>query len=188
MHDHDKTLKERLSTITREGGLLIRDLVRWIGLAASGKNGPTSGSGRGRVQNPAAMADKEALEMETAETKGGEAPGDHSPAAAPVAAAEEEEVVTESEAAPTEAALAEAEPEAEVETSAAEGATSPEGYRAGQVWRPAAEGKQARKVTAITEEMGEYYIVWEPPEGGKANRIKETSFTRWVRREKAETD
>ncbi|HKJ71533.1 MAG TPA: hypothetical protein VKA55_07250 [Gammaproteobacteria bacterium] len=73
-------------------------------------------------------------------------------------------------------------PEAE-----AGGATSPEGYAVGQVWQPKDSSKKARKIVAVEEEGGEYHLIWQAPEGGQRNRIKEASFTRWVRREKAQS-
>ena len=66
------------------------------------------------------------------------------------------------------------------------GKTSPEGYAVGQVWTPKDSSKKARKVVDVKEESGEYYLVWQSPDGGKKNRIKEDSFTRWVRREDAQ--
>lgn len=72
---------------------------------------------------------------------------------------------------------------------ATEGSTvSEEGYRPGQVWRPADTNKTARKITQVYEEGGAVYLIWEPPEGGKSSRIQESSFTRWARREEAELE
>lgn len=65
---------------------------------------------------------------------------------------------------------------------------SEEGYRPGQVWRPADSGKTARKITQVYREGEAVYLVWEPPEGGKSSRIQEPSFTRWARREEAELE
>lgn len=65
------------------------------------------------------------------------------------------------------------------------GKTSPEGYAVGQVWTPKDPSKKARKVVEVKEENGEFFLVWQSPDGGKKNRIKEDSFTRWVRRESA---
>lgn len=75
-------------------------------------------------------------------------------------------------------------PSAEAEKGAGE--TSPEGYAVGQVWTPKDPSKKARKVVDVKEENGDYYLVWQSPDGGKKNRIKEDSFTRWVRREDAQ--
>jgi|GEM_PF-6506732 len=63
--------------------------------------------------------------------------------------------------------------------------TTPEGYAVGQVWQPKESSKKARKIVAVEEEAGEYFLIWQAPEGGQQNRIKEASFTRWVRREQA---
>ena len=65
------------------------------------------------------------------------------------------------------------------------GDTTPEGYATGQVWQPKESAKKARKIVDVEVEAGEYYLIWQPPEGGQRNRIKEASFTRWVRRENA---
>jgi hypothetical protein len=65
------------------------------------------------------------------------------------------------------------------------GDTTPEGYATGQVWQPKDSSKKARKIVDVEVEAGEYYLIWQPPEGGQRNRIKEASFTRWVRRENA---
>jgi hypothetical protein len=77
-----------------------------------------------------------------------------------------------------------AEPAA-ADTGAEAGDTTPEGYAVGQVWQPKDASKKARKIVAVEEEGGEHYLIWQPPEGGQRNRIKEASFTRWVRRENA---
>ncbi|KPV40306.1 hypothetical protein AN478_09450 [Thiohalorhabdus denitrificans] len=69
------------------------------------------------------------------------------------------------------------------EKSTETGPTSPEGYAAGQLWRPKDPSKKSRKILEITKEGGDYYVIWQNPEGGPRNRIKESSFTRWVRRE-----
>lgn len=69
--------------------------------------------------------------------------------------------------------------------AASGGDTTPEGYATGQVWKPKDSSKKARKIVEVTVEAGEYYLIWQPPEGGQRNRIKEASFTRWVRRENA---
>ncbi len=67
----------------------------------------------------------------------------------------------------------------------AAGVTTPEGYSAGQVWQPRDPSKKARRILDIRTEDGEYVVVWQAPEGGQQNSIKEASFTRWVRRESA---
>ncbi|MEF8793354.1 hypothetical protein [Thiohalorhabdus sp.] len=64
--------------------------------------------------------------------------------------------------------------------------SSPEGYAVGQVWTPQDTSKKPRKVVDVKVENGEYYLLWQSPDGGKENRIKEDSFTRWVRRENAQ--
>jgi len=68
---------------------------------------------------------------------------------------------------------------------AASGQASPEGYAVGQTWQPKDRSKKARKIVEIRREGGGYYVIWQPPQGGQNNRIKEASFTRWVRREDA---
>lgn len=65
------------------------------------------------------------------------------------------------------------------------GEKSPEGYATGQVWQPKDRSKKARRIVEIRKEGGDFYVIWQPPQGGQNNRIKETSFTRWVRREDA---
>lgn len=65
------------------------------------------------------------------------------------------------------------------------GRTTPEGYAEGQVWKPKDSSKKARKIVDVEEKGGEFFLIWQPPEGGQRNRIKESSFTRWVRREEA---
>lgn len=64
--------------------------------------------------------------------------------------------------------------------------STPEGYATGQVWKPKDSSKKARKIVDVEVEAGEYFLIWQPPEGGQRNRIKESSFTRWVRRESAQ--
>ena len=68
-----------------------------------------------------------------------------------------------------------------------QGETSPEGYAVGQVWKPKDSSKKSRKIVALEEEGEEYFLIWQPPEGGQRSRIKEASFTRWVRRENAKS-
>ena len=70
-------------------------------------------------------------------------------------------------------------------TAEAGAETTPEGYAVGQVWQPKDASKKARKIVAVEEEGGEYFLIWQGPAGGQQNRIKEASFTRWVRREHA---
>ncbi|HKJ88110.1 MAG TPA: hypothetical protein VKA48_06345 [Gammaproteobacteria bacterium] len=73
------------------------------------------------------------------------------------------------------------------EVQAPTGPTSPEGYAAGQLWRPKDPSKKSRKILEVSKEGEDYYVIWQAPEGGQRNRIKEASFTRWVRRENAYT-
>ncbi len=64
--------------------------------------------------------------------------------------------------------------------------TTPEGYAVGQLWQPKDRSKKGREVVAIQREGEDYYVIWQSPqEEGQHNRIKEASFTRWVRREDA---
>ncbi|MFA9461153.1 hypothetical protein [Thiohalorhabdus methylotrophus] len=67
------------------------------------------------------------------------------------------------------------------------GPASPEGYAAGQLWRPKDPSKKARKILEVNREGEDYYVIWQAPEGGPRNKIKESSFTRWVRRENSYT-
>ena len=69
--------------------------------------------------------------------------------------------------------------------ASSDGDTTPEGYATGQTWQPKDNSKKARKIVDVETEAGEYFLIWQPPEGGQRNRIKEASFTRWVRRENA---
>jgi len=73
--------------------------------------------------------------------------------------------------------------EAAPETGAGE--TTPEGYAAGQLWQPRDPSKKSRKIIRVEREGGDHFVIWESPGGGQENRIKEASFTRWVRREHA---
>jgi len=77
-----------------------------------------------------------------------------------------------------------AKPSAPAETAGG-GQTTPEGYAVGQVWQPRDSSKKARKIVEVEEENGDFFLIWQPPQGGQRNRIKEASFTRWVRREHA---
>jgi len=76
---------------------------------------------------------------------------------------------------------------AEVPKAGARGAgeTTPEGYAAGQVWQPRDPSKKAREITGVELVGDDYFVIWESLAGGQENRIKEASFTRWVRREHA---
>ena len=64
--------------------------------------------------------------------------------------------------------------------------TTPEGYAVGQRWQPKDRSKKSREIVAIQRENEDYYVIWQSPqEKGQHHRIKEASFTRWVRREDA---
>ena len=75
----------------------------------------------------------------------------------------------------------------ETEGAIEPGPVSAEGYAAGQLWRPKDPSKKARKILEVTKEGEDFYVIWQAPEGGPRNRIKESSFTRWVRRENSYT-
>ena len=79
----------------------------------------------------------------------------------------------------------EAEEALERPSAGAGGFTTPEGYAAGQVWQPRDPSKKSRRIVDIRQEGGDYVVIWQAPEGGQQNSIKEASFTRWVRRENA---
>ncbi|HKL77713.1 MAG TPA: hypothetical protein VJ985_05015 [Gammaproteobacteria bacterium] len=71
------------------------------------------------------------------------------------------------------------------QSAAEEPLMSAEGYAAGQTWQPRDSSKKARYIKAIEPEGDDFFVVWTPVGGGRENRIKEASFTRWVRREHA---
>jgi hypothetical protein len=75
--------------------------------------------------------------------------------------------------------------EAEAAPEAGAGETTPEGYAAGQLWQPRDPSKKSRKIIRVERKGEDHFVIWESPGGGQENRIKEASFTRWVRREHA---
>jgi phospholipase/lecithinase/hemolysin len=75
--------------------------------------------------------------------------------------------------------------QARTQAKAAPGETTPEGYAAGQLWQPRDPSKKSRRINAVKRQGADYIVVWQSPQGGAENEIKEASFTRWVRREHA---
>ncbi|MFB6261291.1 MAG: hypothetical protein ABEJ96_01640 [Thiohalorhabdaceae bacterium] len=157
MSEDGKTMQERLETILRESRYLAQDAGR-------------------RVASFSRWAYQDVMRRLGLAQDSGETP--EVPTSAPKAKEPTPETGTAGETASAS--------EKAAESGQAGGETTPEGYAVGQVWTPKDASKKSRKVVEVKAENGEYYLVWQSQEGGKKNRIKEDSFTRWVRRENAQ--
>lgn len=159
MSDH-KSIRDRLGTISRESQLLVRDLAGYgYALGCWAYRQTLRQMGRGG-ETPAQRAEEGGADLGPSAVEG--------------------EPLREEEP---------RKPAGDADGSAGgSGKVSEEGFRPGQVWRPADSNKTARKITQVYREGDAVYLVWEPPEGGKASRIQEPSFTRWARREQAELE